>query len=115
MGDEEGMLIESFVEKKGLVKQKTEDLFKNINFFKRLKLIKGIVRKLRERTSFKKIKFVKNHQLKIIQDCSYDIESRKDNDPFTYFKPKVKLFFFQIQRTKNLLYVKTAPLTTKKS
>ena len=33
--------------------------------------------------------FVKNHQLKIIQDYTYDTDNRKDNDPFVYLNHKV--------------------------
>ncbi len=93
MGEEESRLMKDTVERKKTGKGKEEDVIKNMNFFKRMKLIKGTLTKLRERTSFKKMKFVKNHQLKIIQDYTYDIDSRKENDPLIYIKQKVTVTF----------------------
>jgi hypothetical protein len=93
MGEEERKLTDGSAERNKFAKPKTEDVFKSMNFFKRLKLIKGTLSKLRERTSFRKLIFVKNHQLKIIQDYTYDIDNRKDNDPLIYLKPKVKNIF----------------------
>ena len=105
MGEEQRKLMEGAVERKNSGKKKQEDVFKNMNFFKRMKLIKGTLSKLRERTSFKKMIFVKNHQLKIIQDFSVDIDNRKDYNPLIYIKPQVNIlffcFFFQKPKKKN--------------